>query len=346
MNKLRQLWEVSAAFRVLVAGGFVLLFTLSLRELNSAPNSAPDFAAGIAGDEVVVEISPGDSGSVIANKLESAGVVKSALAFFRVAVADERSQRIAPGEHLLETQIPAITALEQLLDPARIPNLIKVRDGARWSEVKSSLIEFGLSEQELNAAATSINLPAPFNGSNIEGFLYPAQYSFNKGLSAEAALKAMVEKFSWMTREINWSTVGDFSPYEYMIIASLVESEGTPDVFGKVAQVIYNRLRIGMPLQFDSTIHYALKRRGEIRISIAETKVASKYNTFTNKGLPPTPIGSPTIGAIQATLQPTQGNWLYFVTVKPKETRFTDSYDQFLEWKAEYKKNFRAGLFE
>jgi UPF0755 protein len=101
-----------------------------------------------------------------------------------------------------------------------------------------------------------------------------------------------------------------------------------------------------MPLQFDSTVHYALNRRGEIRVSLQETKVQSKYNTFIYRGLPPTPIGSPTKAAITAALNPPQGNWLYFVTVKPGETRFTNSYDEFLLWKAEYKRNFRAGLFE
>jgi UPF0755 protein len=101
-----------------------------------------------------------------------------------------------------------------------------------------------------------------------------------------------------------------------------------------------------MPLQFDSTVHYALDRRGEIRVSLKETRVASKYNTFINRGLPPGPIGSPTRTAIEATLKPVSGDWLYFVTVKPGETRFTASYEKFLEWKAEYKKNFRNGLFE
>ena len=72
----------------------------------------------------------------------------------------------------------------------------------------------------------------------------------------------------------------------------------------------------------------------------------SRYNTFLYRGLPPGPIGSPTRAAIEVTLAPETGDWLYFVTVKPKETRFTSSYDEFLSWKAEYKRNFKAGLFE
>jgi UPF0755 protein len=171
-------------------------------------------------------------------------------------------------------------------------------------------------------------------------------YSFSKETEATEILDKMLEKFQWATKGIDWNSVDGFTANELLTIASLVESEGTPDVFGNVARVIFNRLKIGMPLQFDSTVHYALDRRGEIRVSLKETRVASKYNTFINRGLPPGPIGSPTRAAIEATLKPVSGDWLYFVTMKPGETRFTASYEKFLEWKAEYKKNFRNGLFE
>ncbi|MEY3148848.1 MAG: hypothetical protein RL029_122 [Actinomycetota bacterium] len=335
-----------ALIRLIGAGIFVVLFTLTLRSLNGGVAQAPDYSEGQPGPEVVVEILPGESGSEIGEKLESLGVVKSSLAFFRAAVVDERAARIAPGEHLLETRIPAKQALNQLLDPKRIPNLIEVRDGARWMEIRESLITFGLAASDIDRSYKGLKLVAPFSDYGIEGFLYPAQYSFNKGVAAEEIIGAMIEKFKWITRDISWQGNSKFSPYDLMIIASLVESEGTPEVFGQVARVIYNRIEKGMPLQFDSTVHYALRTRGEIRVSLSQTKVQSKYNTYIYRGLPPTPIGSPTLKAIQAALNPTQGDWLYFVTVKPGETRFTNSYDEFLVWKAEYKRNFRAGLFE
>ena len=332
--------------RILGAGLFIVLFTLTIRAFNGGVAPAPDFSAGEAGPEILVEITPGQTGSEIAKILEELGVVKSSTAFFRVAVADERATRIAPGEHLVETMIPARKALEQLLDHKRMPNLIKVRDGARWNEIREQLVKFGLSESEIDKGYQEIKISELFGDVELEGFLYPAQYSFNKGVNAGAVLAEMIKKFDWVTREINWKSNKNFSPYELMIIASLVESEGTPDVFGQVARTIYNRIKIGMPLQFDSTVHYALNRRGEIRVSLKETRVRSRYNTFIYRGLPPTPIGSPTKPAIEAALNPPPGDWLYFVTVKPGETRFTSSYDQFLLWKAEYKRNFKAGLFE
>ena len=337
--------NLSSLSRLGLAGVFVLAFTLGLRFLATGVESAPDYEAGRPGPEILVEIQPGETGSQIASKLEDLNVVKSSLAFFRVAVADQRSARIAPGEHRLQTRIPAQEALNQLLDPARIPNLIVIRDGERLSEIEESIIEFGLSRSDVRKAFTDKSPPAGFVAKSLEGFLYPAQYSFNQGVSADQIVEAMLEKFTFATKGVKWN-YGDYSPQDLLTIASLVQTEGTPDVFGKVARVIFNRIEKGMPLQFDSTVHYALNRRGEIRVSIADTKIQNRYNTFMNRGLPPGPIGSPTREAIDATLKPEEGDWLYFVTVKPKETRFTSSYDEFLRWKAEYKRNFRAGLFE
>lgn len=338
--------ERAALLRLISAGVFIFLFTLTLRTLNGGVVAAPDYSSGQAGPEVLVEVLPGETGSEIGRKLQELEVVKSSLAFFRIAVADERAARIAPGEHLLETRIPAQQALEQLLDPKRIPNLIRVRDGARWNEIREQMIAFGLTAAETDQAYKQQKLKEPFVNYELEGFLYPAQYSFNKGVTASKIVGEMVRKFEWITRDTSWENGTKFKPYEVMIIASLVESEGTPDIFGQVSRVIYNRIEKGMPLQFDSTVHYALNRRGEIRVSLKETKVQSRYNTFIYRGLPPTPIGSPTKSAIEAALNPPPGDWLYFVTVKPGETRFTSSYDEFLLWKAEYKRNFRAGLFE
>lgn len=342
----KQSLERSPLLRLLAAGILIVFITLLLREANSGPQSAPDYEVGSAGQEVIVEILSGESGSEIGRKLESLSVVKSSAAFFRVAVADSRSQRIAPGEHRIETRIPAKVALEQLLDPSRIPNLIVVKDGQRLSEISESIFNFGISKVELEKSIRNAFPPEMFKSKNIEGFLYPAQYSFNKSVDGDEILSAMLNRFVSATKDIDWSNERDFTPFEIMVIASLVQTEGTPDVFGKVSRVIYNRLEKRMPLQFDSTVHYALERRGEIRVSLVDTKVKNRYNTFVYPGLPPGPIGSPTKPAIDAALNPEVGNWLYFVTVKPFDTRFTNSYDQFLEWKAEYKRNFKEGLFE
>ena len=133
------------------------------------------------------------------------------------------------------------------------------------------------------------------------------------------------------------------TPYEAMIIASLVQAEGHPDDFDKVARVIYNRLdpetwggTYGL-LQMDATVNYALDK-SEINLTTEELQnTDSPYNTYKNPGLPPTPINSPGEAAIEAALNPADGDWLYYVTVNPDsgETKFTADYNEFLGFKSE-----------
>ena len=331
--------------RLALAAIFVLLITLLFREIAPSPKSAVDYTGNERGEEVIVEIPEGATGSQVGQLLFEKEVVASALSFFRVAVADERSSRIAPGEHRIETKIPAREALNQLLDPDRILNLIRVRDGSRLTEIITSLKAVGFSEKEIQSALKEIIVQEPFSNRKIEGLLYPAFYSKSKTDSAKTMLQDMVNRFEASTQGLAWEYL-KYKPYELLTIASLVESEGIPIDFPKVARVIYNRLEIGMPLQFDSTVHYIFDRRGEIQLSIQDTKVKNPYNTFQNRGLPPGPIGSPTRAAIEAALNPESGPWLYFVTVLPKQTKFTADYDEFLKFKAEYKRNFAAGKFE
>lgn len=333
------------ARRLLFAFSFILLLTLMLREIAPGPRSAPDFSDGVRGPEVVLHIDAGMTGYEIGEVLAAKQVVKSALAFFRASVANPDSQRIAPGEHRLDTRIPAEQAVLQLLDPDRIVNLVKVRDGARLDEISQELVKAGFETKKVSSAISSIRPPEGFNLKSLEGFLYPAFYSFPRGTTEVEAVSSMLARFSQSTNDLEWNQQ-DFSKDELLIIASLVETEGTPDVFSKVARVVFNRLEKGMPLQFDSTVHYIFNRRGEIALSIKDTKVRNRYNTFLYRGLPPGPIGSPTRAALEATLNPAEGDWLYFVTVLPKETRFTGSYEEFLEFKAEYKRNYANGAFE
>jgi UPF0755 protein len=89
-----------------------------------------------------------------------------------------------------------------------------------------------------------------------------------------------------------------------------------------------------------------MQARGDIFLSRKSTTLNSPYNTYKKYGLPPGPISSPSSDAIEATLEPMQGDWLYFITVAPGDTRFTASFDMFSNWKIEYTKNRKAGIFK
>ncbi|MEN9352247.1 MAG: hypothetical protein RL476_207 [Actinomycetota bacterium] len=333
--------------RILAAGVIVFLFTFSLFLTRSISSAAPDYdAVKIVADmeEVVIDIPAGASGSDIASLLYESGVVKSSQSYFRVAVADTRSQKVAPGQHRLTKKISALQALEQLLDPDRIPNLIKVYEGAWKSEIIQSLVSNGFSQSEIKSALTQLKLPAGFTDS--EGLLFPAQYSFEQGASALSALQEMVDRFTSdkVARTILQGN-DKYSALQLLTIASIVQAEGDTKDFDKVARVIYNRLAIDMPLQMDSTVHFIKKVRGEIFLSRNSTLLNSPYNTYRRYGLPPGAIGNPGTSAIQAALNPAPGDWLYFITVAPGDTRFTSSISEFNTWKQLYTKNRKAGAF-
>lgn len=334
-------------FRLSIPVLGVAILALSLRALHSGPAHAPDFPQGNPGSEKEVEISNGETGSETAKKLFELGIVKSSEAYFRVAVGDPRSSRVAPGVHLIESRIPARQALEQLLDKNRIRGLITVADGARLSEVVTEMVNVGYSKNEIIQAFSQVQLPFATKTKNPEGFLYPAHYSFVPGTTAREVLSKMVATFTAQTSTIDFTkNIEGFTGYQLLIIASLVQAEADPVDYRKVARVIYNRLTISMPLQLDTTVHYVLQRRGEITLALKDTRIKSAYNTYQHYGLPPGPIGSPTKAALEAVLSPASGDWLYFITVAPGDTRFTRLHDEFLMWKKEYLANVKSGLFK
>lgn len=334
--------------RLIAAGLVIFLFTFSLFLIRSLSSTTPDYntLTSVEGlEEVTIEVPTGASGSEIAAILYEAGVVKSTQAFFRVAVADERSQKVAPGSHRLTLKISAQQALEQLLDPERIPNLIRINEGAWRSEIQEAFLSYGFDRSEINRAFSSLKLPKSFSSS--EGLLFPAQYSFPEGTTAAEAAQRLVERFTedrYAKRLLQGSV--QYSPQQLLTIASIIQAEGSTQDFSKVSRVIYNRLKIGMPLQMDSTVHYIMQARGDIFLSRKSTMLNSPYNTYRRYGLPPGPICSPGADAIKAALEPVAGDWLYFITVAPGDTRFTSSLDEFNAWKAIYTKNRKAGAFK
>ena len=309
-----------------------------------------DFPAGTAGAEIEVNIPAGSSGVEIGRILAKEGVVKTSVIFFRAATADKRAESISAGLYLLNTHLSAKEAIEQLLDKKRLQGKFLIVEGARLNEIKAKLLEEGFTLDQVDKALNSLKIPTGFQNDNLEGLLFPANYTILPDEEVSTLLQGALDRFAQELKNISFDEYAkelNLKSAELLTIASIVQAEGfTDEDFGKVSRVIYNRLKLGMPLQMDSTLLYANKSRGEIRVTNRELKIASKYNTYKYKGLPPGPIGSPGGAALVATIKPTPGNWLYFVTVSPGETKFTDSYSEFLTFKAEFIRNYKAGLFK
>lgn len=334
--------------RLSIAGIFVLAFTFGLREINQSGGgyaNYPERVISASEKNVSISISTGATGAEIAKILEAAGVVASAESFFRAAVANPKAASIAPGTHALSLEISGKVALEQLLDPKRIIGLIRITEGAWNSEIFARMAATKIWSENPVQSAKSVLLPKGITA--LEGVLFPAQYSFADGTSQVEALQSMVNRFNQVISTLDFvDPAGKLSTQQLVTLASLVQAEGDTKDFAQISRVIRNRLAIGMPLQLDSTVHYLKNARGEIFLSDKSTKLKSPYNTYLNRGLPPAPIGNSGLAALKAAIAPADGDWLFFITVAPGDTRFTKSFSEFNSWKLLYQKNRKAGAFE
>lgn len=304
-----------------------------------------DYMAGTAGAPVLITVSNGESGSAIAQDLASKSVVLKASTLIVKIIASKTAVGIAPGIHRIDTHIPSDLAITELLDQKRIVDSINVLPGSTESDVLKLLHAASSLKQDDQLSTLK---PVFANGNNsLEGQIAPEQYSFQPGTTTGQALSIMIKSFS---DEIAQTKIQSgylkYQPYQLLIVASLLQIEADPGDYAKAARVIYNRLHIGMPLQLNSTVQYAVGLRGQIGLSTASTRIQSPYNTYLHVGLPPTPISNPSVPAISGALNPAPGNWLYFITVKPHDTRFTDSYSTFQKWVVLYNTNVAAGDFK
>ncbi|WP_078912386.1 endolytic transglycosylase MltG [Streptomyces sp. NRRL S-646] len=222
--------------------------------------------------------------------------------------------------------VPLLTVRHGVEDAK--PASLVIPEGWRASQVydavdKALTLPAGSTEKAL--AKARLKLPRDAAG-NPEGYLFPATYPVTKKTTPESLLSFMVNTAN---KKFNGAPVAAgaqrnaMNVYQAVTVASIVQAEAASKAdMGKVARVVFNRLERGMPLQMDSTLNYALKR-ATLKTSADDTKLTSPYNSYQRMGLPPTPIDNPGEEAMRATINPPAGDWLYFVTVRPGDTRFT-----------------------
>jgi len=241
----------------------------------------------------------------------------------------------------------AALAYAMLISPkSRIQTAVPIPDGQRLTSILAELSKHThkpVSEFRAALKSKALGLPSYANG-NAEGYLYPATYDIPPGTSALGILQTIVAQFNAQAQTLGLAqaaTPTHLTAGQIITAASLLEVEGTPKDYAKVARVIDNRLAAGMRLQFDSTVLYALHKTGFFLSNAQLQTTPSPYNTFLHTGLPPGPIDNPTAAAIEAVLHPAPGNWVYFVTVDPKNgiTKFTDSKAQFDQFVLECQAN-------
>lgn len=328
---------------VVVAAGLFVKNQFSDIFGNDDVVTASDYP-GPGGDDVQVQIAKGASGAAIGQALTEAGVVASQRAFTSAITAYTEEMGVAPnlsyGTYSLQMEMKAADALSAMLDKSNlVQDGVTVREGLSVAETVARLSSVTtISAEDFEAALEdpeALGLPEAADG-NVEGWLAPATYPYDDSTTATQLLSTMIAK---QISDMDTLGIPENGRLEALIKASLVEKEAPAEARGRVARVIENRLEQGMPLQFDSTIHFIAGEGSDDASTTDEQRnVDSPYNTYRYEGLPPGPIANPGKAALEAVADPEPGNWVFFVTVNPQtgETKFTDSYDEHLVNRQEY----------
>jgi peptidoglycan lytic transglycosylase G len=342
---------IALVILAVLAGGVYYGVTTGIDKIKDQFSSADDYPGPGSGD-VTYEVKQGDTVAGIGRGLKDAGVVASVDAFIEAASANPESSNIQAGFYPLVKEMKASDAVNVLVDPGNIiTNTVAIPEGLTVRQIVAKLVEgTGLKKGEFEKALKdpqALGLPAYAEG-NPEGYLFPATYSFGPQEKPADMLHDMVARWQQAATDNNLEAAAQelgYTPHEIMTIASLIEAEGRGDVKDKISRVIYNRLEnpdngeTNGLLEIDATVNYALGRDDlGLGLTAEDLDVDSPYNTRKNPGLPPGPIEAPGDESIQAALNPAEGPWLWYVTtdLKTGETKFTDSYDEFLGFKAEY----------
>lgn len=299
---------------------------------------------------VTLTIPKGSSTSQIAEVLDRHGVISCAFPsctlLFELRAKIEGSKLLSGTYHLkrdmsfssvlaaLSTPPPPAKVSEVTIVPGR--SRVQIDRLLRSQGVKGSYLADTRHSPLLDPASYG----APRSTPSLEGFLYPDTFQLRAPIRIPALVADQLRDFKrhFATVNTSYAHSHSLSPYGLLIVASLVEDEaGTAHDRPLVASVIYNRLRLGMPLQLDATVRYAVDNYTS-PLTTSQLHSPSPWNTYTHKGLPPTPIDSPSLSSIQAAAHPASTTYLYFV-VKPcgnGASVFASTYAQFQREEQQY----------
>ncbi|WP_029430441.1 endolytic transglycosylase MltG [Blastococcus sp. URHD0036] len=329
--KPRRRRPVAVVLSLVVLAALVAGIVFGGKALIDLVNPADEDYTGQGTGSVDIRVEEGDTLSDIGSTLVEADVIASVGPFVDAAETRPAATGIQPGVYGMRQQMSGAAALDLLLDPAtRLFSRVTIPEGFTVARVLQRLAEETETPiEELNAVAAdpvALGLPAYANGL-AEGWLFPATYDFEPATTPQQMLQAMVARTVQTLDELG---VPEDQRLRVITEASLVQAEAaSPEDMGMVAQVLDNRIAIGMPLQLDSTVNYASGKDG-VTTTAEDRANPSPYNTYYARGLPPGAIGNPGEDALNAVLNPTPGPWIYFVTVNldTGETRFAVTADE------------------
>ncbi|MGF6823428.1 UPF0755 protein [Microbacterium sp. ZKA21] len=305
-----------------------------------------DYEEGQAGDEVLITIEEGFTGQPISQALYAGGVTKTEDVFYDMLIDEGLNPNFQPGVYKLQERMTAAAALEAIENPVnRMENSVGFAEGATLKVIVPTIAEtLQLPLEEVQAAVAD---PTAYGvaAETLEGWLFPAVYTFDPGATATDVVQTMVDR----TREsLAAAGVPDAEAQRILTVASIIQREGRTADFAKVSRVIENRLDEGNQethglLQMDSTAQYGygLTHDGPVSEWPWKDVVGDQnpWNTYQHAGLPAGPISAPSAAAVDAAMHPADGPWFYFVTVNldTGETVFSATYEEQQQAEAQYR---------
>lgn len=317
--------------RVLMTGFLAVLLGSFVYGLAKPVNST-------AKDIAYVSIQPGMTADNIGNQLYEQGLIKNVLAFRVIAKFNGLDNTLKAGDYSFTTDMSVTQIVDRLARGATAQQLITIPEGYTVNQIAALIQEKQIGDAEkFKAAARNYRPHSYMAGSDaasyqVEGYLFPDTYQFDKGVTEEKLLTMMVGEFDQrFTSEMrNRADELGLSISQVVILASLVEKEAKLDSDRPViAGVFLNRLQYHMPLQSCATIQYILGY-AKPELTIQDTEIDSPYNTYQHHGLPPGPIANPGMAAINAVLYPAATEYLYFVADKQGQHHFSTNYEEHL----------------
>ncbi|HEX2149495.1 MAG TPA: endolytic transglycosylase MltG [Actinomycetota bacterium] len=300
------------------------------------------------GEPVDVTIEQGSSATQIADTLQEAKVVDSALAFRMYMRFNDINADLRAGKYRLETAQPFDSLIAELRKgpPAEfvrltIPEGLNVEQTAVVVGEKTHISAADFLAAAVPATARPTILPP--NSNTLEGFFYPTTYFVEEKETAQTLVARMVAEFHKATEDSDLGATNDTgrTPYEILVIASLIEEEAkSAEERDDISAVIHNRLKANMALGIDATIQYAVKKYEGQPLTVSDLAIDSPFNSRTRVGLPPNPIASPRKASIEAALNPADSDAIYYVLSGDCVHHvFTADYNRFLAAKNNQPRN-------
>jgi len=292
-----------------------------------------NFTAPGGTEAKLITIAPNSSLQSIGDQLAAAQLIRSSSLFVAYAKFGPARGSLKPGPYQLKGSMSMTQVIDYLAAGKIAMRSFVAKDGLTIAQLASSYASQGLgTDAEFRTAAASVPLSAAITAvfgapKTSEGFLLADTYQTAVNETAQSVVTRMINNFESRALPLFATQIpGRLQPYQALVLASIVEKEaGIYEDRAGISQVFYNRLKIGMKLESDVTVIY-LTGRGEP--TAADLAIDSPYNTRRNPGLPPTPINSPSLAAIQATLKPTPSSNIFFIGGKDGKTYFAQTYPE------------------